>query len=135
MEIDVAYLGSENWDAQMTERLRWLRENDPVRWSEQDDLWLVTKYEDVAYVSKHQELFTSALGVRPSNPAKIGLIDEAEPRHTQLRSLINRGFTPRMVQEARDGVPRRSSTSRSTRSPRAASATSSRRSPCRSRSS
>ncbi len=99
MEIDVAYLGSENWDAQMTERLRWLRENDPVRWSEPDDLWLVTKYEDVVYVSKHQEIFSSALGVRPSNPAKIGLIDEGEPRHTDLRGLINRGFTPRMVKK------------------------------------
>jgi cytochrome P450 family 142 subfamily A polypeptide 1 len=99
MEIDVRYLASENWDAHMTERLRWLRENDPVRWSEADDLWLVTKYEDVVYVSKHQEIFSSAFGVRPSNPARIGLIDEAEPRHTQLRNLINRGFTPRMVRK------------------------------------
>jgi cytochrome P450 family 142 subfamily A polypeptide 1 len=99
MEIDVAYLASENWDAQMTERLRWLRENDPVRWSENDDLWLVTRFEDVVYVSKHQEIFSSAFGVRPSNPARIGLIDEAEPRHTELRNLINRGFTPRMVRQ------------------------------------
>ena len=99
MEIDVAYMGSENWDARMTERLRWLRENEPVRWSEKDDLWLVTKYEDVAFVSKHQEIFSSAFGVRPCNPAKIGLIDEAEPRHTELRNLINRGFTPRMVRK------------------------------------
>jgi cytochrome P450 family 142 subfamily A polypeptide 1 len=83
----------------MTERLRWLRENEPVRWSEKDDLWLVTRFEDVVYVSKHQEIFSSAFGVRPSNPAKIGLIDEAEPRHTQLRGLINRGFTPRMVRQ------------------------------------
>jgi cytochrome P450 family 142 subfamily A polypeptide 1 len=77
LDIDVAYLGSENWDAHMTERLRWLRENDPVRWSAKDDLFLVTKFDDVAFVSKHQDLFTSALGVRPCNPAKIGLIDEA----------------------------------------------------------
>ena len=89
----------ENWDAQMTERLRWLREHEPVHWSAKDDLFLVTKYEDVAFISKHQELFTSEHGVRPSNPAKIGLIDEAEPRHGQLRSLINAGFTPRMVRK------------------------------------
>ncbi len=99
LDVDVAYLGSENWDGRMTERLRWLRENEPVRWSAKDDLFLVTRYEDVAFVSKHQELFTSAFGVRPSNPAKIGLIDEAEPRHTQLRGLINRGFTPRMTRK------------------------------------
>jgi cytochrome P450 family 142 subfamily A polypeptide 1 len=53
----------------------------------------------VSYVSKHQELFTSEHGVRPRNPAKLGLIDEGEPRHGQLRNLINRGFTPRMVKK------------------------------------
>jgi cytochrome P450 family 142 subfamily A polypeptide 1 len=35
--------------------------------------------------------------VRLGNAPKIGLIDEAEPRHGQLRHLINKGFTPRMV--------------------------------------
>jgi cytochrome P450 family 142 subfamily A polypeptide 1 len=30
---------------------------------------------------------------------KLGLIDEAEPRHTSLRKLINKGFTPRMVKK------------------------------------
>lgn len=95
MDVDVSYLDPESWDEQMPARFRWLRENDPVRWSEPDGLWIATRYEDVAYISKHQELFTSAHGVRPG--LKIGLIDEGEPRHTQLRRLINRGFTPRMV--------------------------------------
>jgi cytochrome P450 family 142 subfamily A polypeptide 1 len=97
MDVDVAYLASSSWDGRMHARLRWLREHDPVRWSEKDRVWLVTKYADVARISKDQELFTSALGVRPQTPAKIGLIDEGEPRHTKLRRLINRGFTPRMV--------------------------------------
>ena len=96
MNVDVEYMGSQSWDAEMPARLRWLRENDPVRWSEPDRLWLVARYDDVERVSKDQELFTSGLGVRPGRP-KIGLIDESEPRHTALRRLINRGFTPRMV--------------------------------------
>jgi cytochrome P450 family 142 subfamily A polypeptide 1 len=95
VDVDVSYLAPESWDEQMPARFRWLRENDPVHWSEADGLWVATRYEDVAYISKHQELFSSAHGVRPG--LKIGLIDEAEPRHTQLRRLINRGFTPRMV--------------------------------------
>jgi cytochrome P450 family 142 subfamily A polypeptide 1 len=97
MDVRVPYLQPESWDSMMPERLRWLRENEPVYWSEVDNLWVLTKYADVEYVSKHQEIFTSALGVRPGTPAKIGLIDEGEPRHSQLRRLINRGFTPRMV--------------------------------------
>ncbi|MCZ6823856.1 MAG: cytochrome P450, partial [Deltaproteobacteria bacterium] len=81
----------------MRERFRWLRENEPVYWSEQAEVWVITKYADVAYCSKHQELFTSAEGVLAGNPIKLGLIDEGEPRHAQLRGLINKGFTPRMV--------------------------------------
>lgn len=97
-DVDIAYTDSRNWDlALMEQRFRWLRAHDPVYWSEKDQLWILTKYRDVEYVSKHQELFTSAFGVRPTLSIKIGLIDEGEPRHTQLRTLINKGFSPRMV--------------------------------------
>jgi len=97
VDIDVAYTDSANWDeADMRARFAWLRDNDPVYWSEKDQLWVITKHADVEYISKHQEIFTSAMGVRPMN-VKIGLIDEDEPRHGQLRALINKGFTPRMV--------------------------------------
>jgi cytochrome P450 family 142 subfamily A polypeptide 1 len=82
----------------MAERLRWLRNHEPVYWAEKADLWVVTRFEDVVTVSKDQQRFTSADGVRPGNPAKLGLIDEGEPRHGMLRKLINKGFTPRMVQ-------------------------------------
>jgi cholest-4-en-3-one 26-monooxygenase len=99
MSLDVAFLDPKSWDDSMHERTRWLREHDPVHWSERDGLWIVTKFDDVVHVSKHQELFTSARGVRPGNPAKIGLIDEGEPRHGQLRKLIKRGFSPRMVEK------------------------------------
>jgi cytochrome P450 family 142 subfamily A polypeptide 1 len=99
VDVNVEYLASASWDEAMPERLRWLRENDPIRWSEKDGLWLLSRFADVSYVSKHQERFGSADGVRPGNDIKIGLIDEGEPRHGQLRALINRGFTPRMVKQ------------------------------------
>ncbi len=98
MNVEVNYLESKNWDEQeMRERFRWLRENDPVFWSEKDQLWVITKYEDVVFCSKNQDLFTSAEGVLSGSPGKLGLIDEGEPRHAKLRGLINKGFTPRMV--------------------------------------
>jgi cytochrome P450 family 142 subfamily A polypeptide 1 len=99
MDADVAFLDPKTWDEFVHERMRWLRENDPVHWSEKDDCWVVSRYEDVAYVSKRQDLFTSGEGVRVGNSPKIGLIDEAEPRHGRLRGLINKGFTPRMVKK------------------------------------
>jgi cytochrome P450 len=100
VDIDIAYLDSTNWiDEDMHERFRWLRDRDPVHWSEKDDVWVITRYEDVSRISKDQATFTSAEGVRPTLPVKIGLIDEGEPRHSQLRGLINKGFTPRMVKQ------------------------------------
>ena len=99
MNLDIEFCAAESWDDQMPERMRWLRENEPIHWSEKDQLWVVSTFEDVSYVSKHQEIFTSALGVRPAMDTKLGLIDEDEPRHGELRKLINRGFTPRMVKK------------------------------------
>ena len=87
------------WDAEMYEKLRWLRENAPVYWSEKDQMFVLTTFEDVAFVSKNNAIFCSGEGVIPGNPARLGLIDEDEPRHTTQRSLINRGFTPRMVKK------------------------------------
>jgi cytochrome P450 family 142 subfamily A polypeptide 1 len=97
--LSVAFLDSRSWDEAMAERLRWLRRNDPVHWSEPDGLWVATRFADISTVSKDQRRFTSAEGVRPGLPIKLGLIDEAEPRHGQLRGLINKGFTPRMVRK------------------------------------
>lgn len=97
MDVDIDFSVSSNWTPEMEDRMRWLRENEPVYWSEESGYWILTRFEHVAYVSKHNELFCSGQGVRPGLPVKLGLIDEDEPRHSQLRGLINRGFTPRMV--------------------------------------
>ena len=75
------------WDQPMYDHLRWLRENEPVRWSEKSELWVVSRFEEVNYASKNNEKFCSGQGVLPSNPAKLGLIDEDEPRHQRLRRL------------------------------------------------
>ncbi|MEE8557562.1 MAG: cytochrome P450, partial [Myxococcota bacterium] len=98
MEIDCEFVAPESWvGPEMAERVKWLRENEPLYWSEKTGIWIITRYEDVVEISKNQELFTSGLGVRPASETRIGLIDEAEPHHGELRKLINRGFTPRMV--------------------------------------
>ncbi len=100
MDVNLNFVDSKNWDpGKMSEILRWLRKNDPIHWSEKSDLWVLSRFEDCAYVSKNQEIFTSGQGVRPGNPAKLGLIDEEEPRHGVLRGMINRGFSPRMVKK------------------------------------
>lgn len=97
MKREPSFLEPAVWGEDHFAFMKKLREEDPVHWSERDKLWLVTKFNDVSYASKHQELFTSADGVLPGLPAKIGMIDDGEPRHSQLRKFLSRGFTPRMV--------------------------------------
>lgn len=99
MDTNISYLAAPNWDSQMKPRLAWLQDNAPVYWSEKDQLWVITRFADVSYVSKNQPLFTSDQGVRPAVDTRLGLIDEPEPRHGHLRAMINRGFTPRMVKK------------------------------------
>ncbi|MGY8804671.1 MAG: hypothetical protein ACKVK6_10595, partial [bacterium] len=96
--IDTDYGHAAAWTAEMPERTRWLRENAPVFWSEKTEAYIVTRFEDVVHASKHNDVFCSGEGVLPGKLSpKIGLIDEDEPRHGEMRGLINRGFTPRMV--------------------------------------
>ena len=98
MEIDVDFAQASSWNHEMTERMRWLRENEPVFWSENTNSFIISRFEDVVFVSKNNDLFCSGQGVLPDpNIPNIGMIDEDEPRHGEMRGLINRGFTPRMV--------------------------------------
>lgn len=100
MEIDVDFAHSSSWNHEMTDRMKWLRENEPVFWSKSTDCFIISRYEDVIQVSKNNDLFCSGQGVLPDKRIpNIGLIDEDEPRHGEMRGLINRGFTPRMVKK------------------------------------
>ncbi len=99
LSVDTDFADSANWTPEMDKRLDWLRENEPLFWSETTGLWVATSFELVSHVSKNADIFCSGFGVRPSLSNKISLIDEDEPRHGKLRSLINRGFTPRMVKK------------------------------------
>jgi cholest-4-en-3-one 26-monooxygenase len=65
--------------------------------------WAVTRYEDVVEVSRHPQLFGSNPNTMIKDPdddthgAGAIMLNEDPPRHTQLRKLVNRGFTPRQV--------------------------------------
>jgi pulcherriminic acid synthase len=37
-----------------------LREEDPVHWNEKYELWVVSRYEDLVWVARHPEFFSSA---------------------------------------------------------------------------
>ena len=65
--------------------------------------WLLTRYADVMHVSRHPDLFCSGNGTNiPDLPVEISefmgsMINMDDPRHTRLRRIVNRAFTPRRV--------------------------------------
>lgn len=82
----------------------WLRENAPLYWDEKNRIYVVSRYDDVVHVSRHPELFCNGQGVMPDSDQQISIITMDEPRHAQLRSLISRGFQPRMVKALEERV-------------------------------
>ena len=67
--------------------------------------WALTRYADVWHVSRHPELFQSGKGVNiPDLPVEIAeffgsMIAMDAPRHSQLRGLVQRGFTPKHIKQ------------------------------------
>ncbi|HEV2993259.1 MAG TPA: cytochrome P450 [Acidimicrobiia bacterium] len=65
--------------------------------------WGVFGYDDVVTVSRHPDRFGSHPNTMIRDPAggDAGagalMLNQDPPRHTQLRKLVNRGFTPRQV--------------------------------------
>ncbi|MCW2755185.1 MAG: Cholest-4-en-3-one 26-monooxygenase [Marmoricola sp.] len=105
-----------------------LRTSQPVFWVEQPEharagmseasgsgYWAVTKHADVLAVSKNTKVFSSREnGVIIRNPetatresiemTQVVIINQDAPEHTQLRSIISRGFTPRAIDALEKGL-------------------------------
>lgn len=75
----------------------WLRHNAPVYRDERTRLWILSKYKDIESVSRNPAVFCSGQGVLADSDHPVSIITMDDPRHAQLRSLISRGFQPRMV--------------------------------------
>lgn len=94
------------------ELFRTLRAEAPVAFMEEPEIpgfvkgpgfWSVTRHADVVEVSRHAERFCSGQGTNiPDLPREINefmgsMINMDAPRHTRLRHIVNKSFTPRMV--------------------------------------
>ncbi|MDQ1518962.1 MAG: methyl-branched lipid omega-hydroxylase, partial [Actinomycetota bacterium] len=72
--------------------------------------WALTRYADVMQVSRDPDTFHSAPSVNiPDIPAEIAewlgsMINMDSPKHTKMRLIVNRGFTPRQVAKIEQSV-------------------------------
>ena len=100
-----------------------LREEDPVHWNALYDLWVLTRHDDVVWMTRHHELFSSAVfrnDPRPPYPAidesDLGLyeyvrnyqadqfIQHDRPDHLEMRKVVHSYFTPRSMEAWRPFV-------------------------------
>jgi cytochrome P450 len=100
-----------------------LREEDPVHWNESYALWVVTRYDDVVWLTRHHEMFSSAVFKNDPRPA-YPPIDESDldlyeyvknyqadqfiqhdrPEHLEMRRVMHSYFTPKQMEAWRPFV-------------------------------
>ena len=78
---------------------RELRDEHPLLRDEEQDIWVVSRYEEVRNVLLNPEIYSSAQGINPSGfmGSVPMLIMMDPPRQTQLRQLLQRGLAPSQV--------------------------------------
>ncbi|WP_406025332.1 cytochrome P450 [Nocardioides sp. NBC_00850] len=84
-----------------------LREHDPVHHVARGDYWVLTRHDDVFAAVRDHETYSSSGGLTTAHDEleRIGLADNPPmvmtdpPAHTAFRKLVNRGFTPKQVED------------------------------------
>jgi cytochrome P450 len=81
-----------------------LRAEAPLYRNEEQDFWALSRHEDVTAAFRDPARFSSANGVSldpaawgPYAHKTMSFLALDPPRHTRMRALVSRGFTPRRV--------------------------------------
>ena len=79
----------------------WMRDNEPVYWDSINELWGISRYDDIVEIERRKDVFISSDqnkgGYRPNLPADKAIIGLDDPLHSLRRSLVARRFTPKAV--------------------------------------
>lgn len=100
-----------------------IRDEDPIHWNDTYGMWCVTRYDDLVWLTRHHELFSSAVfknDPRPPYPAidesDLGLyeyikdyqadqfIQHDRPEHLEMRRVLHSFFTPKSMEAWRPFV-------------------------------
>ena len=97
-----------------------LRDEDPVHWNELYELWVITRHDDLVWLTRNHELFSSAVWLNdPRGPYPA--INESDnelyefvrnyqgkqfiqydrPDHLEMRKVVHAYFTPKSMEEWR----------------------------------
>ena len=113
------------------EAYRWLQDEAPVFRDPVQQVWAISRYDDVRSVEKDGERFSSFDGSRPhiDQRSDESMINMDDPAHQAQRSLVLRRFTPSRASVGMKNECENSSPGSSTMSHPMGSARPSRRSP------
>ena len=94
-----------------------MREEDPVHWNEKYEVWDITRHDDLVWVTRHHELFSSAVFKNDPKPpypeiyeSDNSLYDFAKeyqgdqfiqhdrPAHFDMRKIVHGYFTPKAME-------------------------------------
>lgn len=97
-----------------------LRETDPIHWNARSALWIITRYDDLVWLVRHHELFSSAVirtDQRPPYPSIDAedrhlfdqvrdfradqLVEQDPPAHPAMRNAVHEYFTPVAMEQWR----------------------------------
>jgi len=100
-----------------------LRDEDPVHWNPSYELWMITRHDDLVWLTRHHELFSSAVfrndprpAYPPINESDLGLyeyvrnyqgdqfIQHDRPEHLEMRRVMHSYFTPKSMEAWRPFV-------------------------------
>ncbi|MEU8340160.1 cytochrome P450 [Spirillospora sp. NPDC048832] len=88
-----------------------LREEAPLYRNDEIGFWALSRHADVAAAFRDHGTFSSSHGVSvepsawgPNAHRTMSFLALDPPRHTRMRALVSKGFTPRRVKEMQDGI-------------------------------
>jgi cholest-4-en-3-one 26-monooxygenase len=96
-ELGIDLMSGEFFGSEPFAAYAWMREHAPAYHDESNDLWALTRYDDVKSAGTDPAVFSNAGGIRPKFPPLPMMIDYDAPEHNRRRRLVSAGFTPRRV--------------------------------------
>ena len=77
----------------------WMREHAPAYYDAKNDVWAITRYQDVLAIERDAKRFSSIRAPRPHGQPLPLSISMDNPEHQRRRALVYQGFTPKRVAE------------------------------------
>ena len=97
-----------------------LRDEDPVHWNELYELWVITRHDDLVWLTRNHEQFSNAVMANDPRPAWPAILESDNeiydytrryqskmfiqydrPEHLAMRKVVHTYFTPKSMEEWR----------------------------------